>query len=61
LRDDKRAIFSGFSEAQAAADFILEPPQPVGLAMLSSGARRVGFDQEPLPQMLGESGCLFIG
>jgi antirestriction protein ArdC len=28
LRDDKRAIFTAFSKAQAAADFILEPPEP---------------------------------
>jgi antirestriction protein ArdC len=37
LRDDKRAIFSAFSKAQAAADFILEPPHPARPAMLSSG------------------------
>jgi antirestriction protein ArdC len=35
LRDDKRAIFSAFSKAQAAADFILE--HPARPAMLSSG------------------------
>jgi len=29
LRDDKRAIFTAFSKAQAAADFILDQPRPV--------------------------------